>query len=83
MKLVICFVVHFCGKEQVLTAEIFSSTQFMAPGFSAEIASPLYCDYVVIAPEETRIRFWINSFGTATFGSSNFYLWVRLSFIIT
>jgi len=53
------------------------SKQFKTPGFPLEYSRTLYCDYVVVAPEETRIRFWITNFGTETFGNLQFYLWVR------
>ena len=50
--------------------------QFNAPGYPTQYSSSLFCDYSVIAPERTRIRFLINNFGTERFGSSVYYLWV-------
>ena len=72
---------HVCGKEQVLIVDVTMPKQFIAPAFPTEYSSTtLYCDYVVVAQENTRIRFWINDFGTEIFGSS-FYLWVCFIFL--
>ena len=72
---------HVCGKEQVLIADVTMPKRFIAPAFPTEYSSTtLYCDYVVVAQENTRIRFWINDFGTEIYGSS-FYLWVCFIFV--
>ena len=68
--------VHVCGKDQQLKADESMTKQFIAPSFPEDYASTLYCEYTVVAPEDTRIRFWINDFGTERFSSSRFYLWV-------
>ena len=68
------FSVHVCGKEQLLIADVTLSKQFTAPAFRTEHYScSLLCNYVVVAQENTRIRFWINDFGTERFGY-HFYL---------
>ena len=59
-----------------MTADTVIAKQFLAPGFPMEYSSTLFCEYSVVAPKQTRIRFWVNDFGTEKYENSRYYLWV-------
>ena len=50
---------------------------FQAPPFPIVKYGQYICTYTLVAPKGTRIRFWFDKFGTETFNSAYFYLWVR------
>ena len=76
MKVCFSCLVHVCGKQRQLVVNDYF-VQLQAPAFPGEYSSSLNCEYTFIAPEGTRIRFWIDDFGTERFGSY-YYLWVTV-----
>ena len=47
-----------------------------APPYPSAYGNSMDCWYTISAPENTRVRFWIDNFGTAVFQTSRFYIWV-------
>ena len=46
------------------------------PPYPQDYGSSLECWYTITAPENSRIRFWVDDFGTEQYHNSRFYLWV-------
>ena len=47
-----------------------------APPYPEAYGNTMDCWYTITAPTNTRIRFWVDDFGTITFQTSRFYMWV-------
>ena len=65
-----------CGNQTFeLLLNVEESVQF--PAYPENHGSTLECRYTLRAPNGTRIRFWIDSFGVGTYSKSLFYIKVK------
>ena len=69
------YLVHICGIRK-FNADIDVEKTIQAPSFPEGYGDSMDCWYTITAPENTRIRFWLDNFGTRRFYSFYFYLWV-------
>ena len=69
------FLVSICGDEDFL-AEIDVEKIIHPPSYPQSYRSTMNCWYSIVAPEKTRIRFWVDDFGSQIKSSSH-YLSVR------
>jgi len=60
------FLVHICGIRE-FSAEIDVENIIQAPAYPGAYGTDMNCWYKITSPENTRIRFWIDDFGTETF----------------
>ena len=72
---IISALVHICGKR-TYEAQVDSENIIHPSPYPVPYANTLNCWYTVTAPSNTKIRFWIDDFGTERFDSALFYLWV-------
>ena len=70
-----CFVclVHICG-DRKFAAEVDIKNTIHAPPYPDAYGSTMTCWYTITSPEDTRIRFWVEDFGTEQFNSRYFYM---------
>ena len=69
-------VVHICGTQK-FSAEIDMENIIYAPPYPGSHGSTMDCWYTITAPENTRIRFWVDDFGTKTFNSQRYFMQVK------
>ena len=66
--------VHICGDRKIV-AEIDIKNTIHAPPYPDPYGSnSMTCWYTITSPEATRIRFWVEDFGTERFHSYYFYM---------
>jgi len=58
--------VHICGIRE-FSAEIDVENIIQAPAYPGDYGNIMNCWYTITSPENTRIRFWIDDFGTKKF----------------
>ena len=74
------FVVHLCGKQFFKT--INGKINSISPSsYSVAYSNEMYCWYTITSPENTKIRFWVDDFGTENFNQNYFYLWASWFFM--
>ena len=70
------FLKEKCGNQTFeLLLNVEELVQF--PAYPENHGSTLECRYTLRAPNGTRIRFWIDSFGVGTYSKSLFYIEVK------
>ena len=75
--LILFALVHICGIQQ-FDAEIDMERIIYAPPYPGSHGSTMDCWYTITAPEDTRIRFWVDDFGTETFHSGRYFMQVKM-----
>ena len=66
-KAIILFpLVHICGDRE-FQAEIDVEKRIAPPPYPGSYGNSMYCWYAITAPEGSRIRFWVDDFGTGSF----------------
>ena len=67
--------VHICGIREFVS-EVDVENVIQAPPYPETHGNTMDCWYTIKAPSNTRIRFWVDDFGTVSFHPSQFYMWV-------
>ena len=67
---------HICGIRE-FNAEVDTENSIQPPPYPEAYGNTMDCWYTITAPINMRIRFWVDDFGTITFHTSRFYMWVR------
>ena len=71
------FVVHICGIREFY-AEIDKEKIINAPPYPESYGNFMVCWYSIFSPQNTRIRFWVDDFGTGKYDYRYFYMWVSV-----